>query len=235
MRRDRIKKEIIEILKQGDENEIFISLQRFNEHHLLNSLFSGLCHPEEIVRWHAVSAFGEIVDCIARKGLESARIVMRRFLWSLNDESGGIGWGAPEAMSEIMFRNEIMYREYVHMLLSYMREDGPGLFQDGNYLELPQLQRGVVWGIGRLAGKYRENLVEHGAVGDLLPYLSSPDGQVRGIAACALGTLMAGSARDRMQCLLTDSGYVSLYLHGAVVETTVSELVRKALDDMDVA
>lgn len=25
--------------------------------------------------------------------MDSARIVMRRLMWSLNDESGGIGWG----------------------------------------------------------------------------------------------------------------------------------------------
>ena len=40
--------------------------------------------------------------------------------------------------------------EYIHMLVSYIREDGPEAFQDGNFIELPLLQRGVLWGIGRL-------------------------------------------------------------------------------------
>jgi len=40
--------------------------------------------------------------------------------------------------------------EYLHMLVSYMREDGPKAFQDGNFIELPMLQRGLLWGIGRL-------------------------------------------------------------------------------------
>jgi len=102
------------------------------------------------VRWHAVSVFGTTVDRMAGQDLESARIVMRRFLWSLNDESGGIGWGAPEAMAEIMYHCRPLAEEHLHMLVSYMREDGPEAFQDGNFIELPMLQRGLLWGIGRL-------------------------------------------------------------------------------------
>eukprot|EP00362_Geleiidae_sp_MMETSP1317_P000447 CAMPEP_0201284794 /NCGR_PEP_ID=MMETSP1317-20130820/84991_1 /ASSEMBLY_ACC=CAM_ASM_000770 /TAXON_ID=187299 /ORGANISM="Undescribed Undescribed, Strain Undescribed" /LENGTH=71 /DNA_ID=CAMNT_0047606373 /DNA_START=1077 /DNA_END=1289 /DNA_ORIENTATION=- len=67
--------------------------------------------------------------------MEEARIVMRRMLWSMNDESGGIGWGVPEAMAEVMTCNKGLAEEYIHMLISYMREDGEELFQDGNFLE----------------------------------------------------------------------------------------------------
>jgi len=56
--------------------------------------------------------------------MESARVIMRRLMWSLNDESGGIGWGAPEAMGEIMARHEQLTKEYSAILGSYIREDG---------------------------------------------------------------------------------------------------------------
>jgi hypothetical protein len=231
-RRSRIKKELIDILRQKDVNTIFAALQAYDERDFLNPLFSALCHSEEMVRWHAVSAFGWVVDGLVQKDLESARIVMRRFLWSLNDESGGIGWGSPEAMAEIMARNEVVFLDYFHMLLSYTRDDGPELFQDGNYLELPQLQRGVIWGIGRISGKYREILLRNGVVDDLLPYLHSPDGPVRGLAAWSLGILKAGSAKEPMQQLLDDRACVSLYWQGEIIETTVSELVRQAIDTL---
>jgi hypothetical protein len=233
MRRSRIKQELTDILRLKDIRERVVSLQGYDERHILNFLFSALCHQEEIVHWHAVSAFGWVVDRIAGRDIESARIVMRRLLWSLNDESGGIGWGAPEAMAEIMIQNEALFQEYVHMLLSYMREDGPDLFQDGNYLELPQLQRGVVWGVGRLAEKYRDLLTEKRVVGDLLPYLRSQDAPVRGISAWALGILRARSAREPMQRLLNDNGFVHIYHQGEIVETTVSDTVRQALAGMD--
>ena len=229
IRRNRIKRELIEILRGKDIDAIYASLQAYGESDLISPLFSALYHPEESVRWHAVSAFGGVVDRIARRDLESARVVMRRFLWSLNDESGGIGWGSPEAMAEIMAQNETLFREYFHMLLSYTREDGPELFQNGNYLELPQLQRGVIWGIGRLAGKYSEFLLQNGVVDDLLPYLQSPDGPVRGISVWSLGILKAGSVREQIQRLLNDRGQVSLYCDGEIIETTISELARQAL------
>jgi len=37
---------------------------------------------------------------------------MRRLMWNLNDESGGIGWGNPEAMGEILACHEALANEY---------------------------------------------------------------------------------------------------------------------------
>ncbi len=229
IRRSRIKRELLEILKQKDVGDVFASLQKYGERDLIHPLFSALYHPEERVRWHAVSAFGWVVDRVASQDLESARVVMRRFLWSLNDESGGIGWGSPEAMAEIMARNEALFLEYYHMLLSYTREDGPELFQNGNYLELPQLQRGVIWGIGRLA-VHGELLMQNGVVDDLLPYLQSSDGPVRGLSVWSLGLLKARSAKKQIQQLFDDRGPVTLYCDGEIIETTVSELARQAFN-----
>jgi hypothetical protein len=233
IRRSSIKIELLEILRQKDVCTIFSSLQKYTERDLIRSLFSGLYHPEDSVRWHAVSAFGWIVDRVARRDIESARVVMRRLLWSLNDESGGIGWGSPEAMAEIMAKNEELFQEYYHMLLSYMREDGPELFQNGNYLELPQLQRGVIWGVGRLANKYRNLLMQNGVVADLLPYLQSSDGPVRGLATWSLGILKAGSAKKPIQQLFDDGRSVTLYCDGEIIETTVSELARQAFKGLN--
>ncbi len=73
--------------------------------------------------------------------MEKARIVLRRIMWNLNDESGGIGWGSPEAMGEILGQSPELAREFNSILFSY-------LDPDGNYLEHEMLQRGVLWGIG---------------------------------------------------------------------------------------
>ena len=57
------------------------------------------------------------------------------------------------------------------MLISYMREDGEELCQDGNYLEHPLLQRGLLWGVARLSRCRPHVLLERGAGPDILPYL----------------------------------------------------------------
>jgi len=151
-------------------------------------------------------------------------------LWSLNDESGGIGWGAPEAMAEIMSRHDGLAREYVHMLISYMREDGEEICQDGNFLEHETLQQGLMWGAGRLALSRRQLVLEKGMQEDLPPYLDAVDGTVRGLAARAMGLLgSAPAALDRLEELRTNDLPVRLYEKGRLSTVTVGELARQAL------
>jgi len=95
---------------------------------VINPLFSFLYNNDEQVRWRTVTAFGAVVAKLADEDMEAARIIMRRLMWNLNDESGGIGWGSPEAMGETLARHEGLAKEYARILLSYAR-------QDGNYLE----------------------------------------------------------------------------------------------------
>lgn len=194
-----------------DLSEVRRQLSFLDDRDVVNPLFSALLAANEIVRWHGVAAFGWVVPAIADKDLEAARVIMRRFLWSLNDESGGIGWGAPEAMAEIMAHDDRLLREYLHMLISYAREDGPELFQDGNFLELPMLQRGVLWGLGRLCSVHAAVMREAGIGEDLRCYLQSEDGEVRGLALWALTWLGDDSVCDDLAGLLMDQAVVNIY------------------------
>jgi hypothetical protein len=196
--RRTLKNEILALLATDDFDQAWQELRRYPPAQLLGPLFSSLCRLESRLRWHAVRAFGLVVPALAAADPEAARVVMRRFLWSLNDESGGIGWGAPEAMAEIMCHSELLRREYRHMLLSYMRQDGEEAFQDGNYLELPVLQRGVLWGVGRLCAEHREEMAQAGITEDLAAYLDSPDPEVVGLAIRALGFLAPPAVAARI-------------------------------------
>ncbi len=224
-----IKQEVLALLASADLDRICREVRRYGEKDLVNPLFSALSRPEEKVRWHAVSVFGQVAPRLADEDMEAARIVMRRFLWSLNDESGGIGWGAPEAMAEIMLHHDRLAGEYLHMLISYLRPDGPLAHQDGNYIELPALQRGVLWGIGRLAAGRAQELSARGVTADLLPCLHSEDGGVRGLAVWALGRLQDAMAREALSPLATDATPVRLYEQGRVRVASVAELVKEAL------
>ena len=220
----KIKKQVLAILAEDDLQSIRQQLSEYEEHGLVNPLFSALYRPEEKLRWHAVSLFGDVLGRLAKKDMEAARIVMRRFLWSLNDESGGIGWGAPEAMAEAMSQNERLCDEYLHMLISYMRPDGPLEHQDGNFLELPALQSGLLWGIGRLAESRSKLLHEKGVVPDLKGYLSSEDASVRGMAVRALRLLDV--EEEEIEELLTDESPVRLYCDGEFADVTVAKLAE---------
>ena len=224
-----LKNRVTELLAGSDLDQILAELRALPGKDVIHALFSAICRPEEPLRWHAVQAMGMCVALLADTDMEAARIVVRRLLWSLNEESGGIGWGAPEALAEIMGRHQGLAGEYVHMLISYMRDDGLELCQEGNFLEHAVLQRGLLWGIGRLTGIRPEILREHGVAADLLPYLDSDDHVVRGLAARALGLLPAPQAAEAIAKLDGDATPVSLYEDGALRTVTVEELGREAL------
>lgn len=216
------KRRISKLLGSSDLEAVIQELRQLPPSRVINPLIGALCSNDETVRWHAVTALGPIVADLADRDMEGARVVMRRFMWSLNDESGGIGWGAPEAMGEIMACHDGLAREYGHILVAYMREDG-------FFLELEMLQRGLMWGLGRLALVRPSLLRAKNAVPYLLPYLASVDAGVRGLAARTLGLLRAKEAIPDLEQLLADPDHVRHYIKRTFVDETVGGLAEKAL------
>ncbi|MDR0478024.1 MAG: hypothetical protein LBH14_08865, partial [Desulfobulbaceae bacterium] len=196
----RIKEEVLSILAKG--GEVDKSLAAYREEELIHPLFSTLCRADETVRLRAALSFGRVVARLAARDMEAARVVMRRLLWSLNDESGGIGWGAPEAMAATMAESHALADEYLHMLVSYLKEDGDEPCQDGNFLELPALQRGLLWGIGHVAPLYRNRLLTMGVPQELEKYLSSPDKIVAALSLWCFARLAVTAPAALLQPLL---------------------------------
>lgn len=213
----------------------------------INALFPALCRTDDRIRWRAVSGMGASVARLADADMEAARVVMRRFLWSLNDESGGIGWGAPESLAESMRCHAGLAREYAHMLLSYIREDGPEIWQDGNFLEHPLLQRGVLWGLVRLnepdapdiAGENRTALLlDLGAGPEVTPFLDNPDAAIRGLACHVTGLLGVAPAVAALRALQNDPAefsHFSPWRGGVFLKLTVGGAARTALKQLEQA
>ncbi len=220
----KLKCRALDFLTSNDVNRSLDELRRLPARRVVNPLFSFLCSNDQEVRWRAIAAMGVVVASLAEEDMESARIVMRRLMWSLNDESGGVGWSAPEAMGEIMACHEGLAKEYAHILISYIR-------QNGNFLEHKLLQRGAVWGLGRVA-QVRPHLVQD-AVPYLRPFLESGDPIVRGLAAWTVGLLGADAARSQLESLLEDNAEIQLYLNHKLVTCRVSDLAELALTTLN--
>lgn len=215
-----LKGKVLALLRSDDFDQSLNELCQLPARQVINPLFSFLLSSDEQIRWRAITGMGAVVEKLAERDMESARVIMRRLMWGLNDESGGIGWGAPEAMGEIIASHEGLAKEYASVLISYIREDG-------NFLEYEPLQRGAVWGIGRVT-QVRPHLVQD-AVPHLLLYLESPDATVRGLAAWAVGLLGAEAARPQLEALLGDEAEVPLYIGGRLMVRCVGDLAKEAL------
>lgn len=187
---------------------------------VVNALFPLLYSTDEKTKRHAVQAMGAVFPDIADRDKEAARVIIRRLMWSLNDESGGIGWGSPEAMAEILASHRGMAVEYVHILTSYTREGG-------NYLEDPVLQRGLLWGIRRLFLVYPDLI--RSAPPDILPYLRSQDPVVRGLSSELAGVIGLQDARPDLEGLTRDDTEILLNMDRNEVRVRVRDLALEAL------
>jgi len=216
-----LKREILKILTHADFQKNLDTLRAMPARQAVNPLFSFLYNTNPIVKWHAVTAMGQVVSHLAYEDMESARVVLRRMIWNLNDESGGIGWGSPEAMGNTMANHAGLAQEYHRILVSYIRPDG-------NFLEHPELQKGLLWGLARLGWIYPDLVKNAGPF--LIDFLTSQDPEHRGLAALATGNIREPSARKSLKNLTDDPSEIELYWDMTFSRIRVCELAEKALD-----
>ncbi len=219
-----LKTRLAQLLQSEDFDTSLTAIRQIPGRQAINPLFSFLYSGEDVLRWRAITAMGMVVGHMAESQMESARVVMRRLMWNLNDESGGIGWGSPEAMGEITAISERLATEFHRILISYIDPAG-------NYLEHEGLQRGALWGVGRLAHA-RPDLARP-ATSFLPAYLDSPDPYLRGLAVWAAGPILDSRLRPLVQAHRADPGSLQLYRQRTITRLTVAELVQEALAKSD--
>lgn len=217
----RLKADILDVLRRDDFQPSRLDELNALPRQKVNPLFSLLYHDDTLVRWRSIVAMGHVVSQLAATDRESARVVMRRLMWNLNDESGGMGWGSPEAMAEIMTCEHGLAEEYAGILVSYLNPLG-------NFLEHEGLQRGVLWGIGRL-GRSRADLVK-AAAAHLLSFLKSPDPGLRGMAVWAAVPINDETLRAAIQTLQNDSAAFTFFSGNCLQTLIISSLVARTMD-----
>ncbi|WP_461208904.1 DVU0298 family protein [Desulfocurvus sp. DL9XJH121] len=214
------------LLSDGWRERLGADMAAMSARELIGPLFALLLDPEEVVRWRAVTALGATVARMADADMERARVVMRRFLWHMNEESGNVGWGIPEAMGEAMARHPRLADEYHKNLASYVQ--CPECLGDDNYMDHPPLRRATYWGLARLA-QDRPELVCHAAAELVSALDGEEDPLSRGLACLALGLMGQRSAAPRLEELARSTDPLDLYWNGDLKQTTLGELAAEAL------
>ncbi|MBI9077540.1 MAG: HEAT repeat domain-containing protein [Desulfatibacillum sp.] len=221
-----LKKQVLGILSQDSLDHALAQILHISPRQVVNPLIGLLCHQEETIRWRAILSLGRLVSALADSNMESAREVMRRFMWQMNEESGGIGWGVPEAMGEVMANHPGLAKEYASILVSYVDEDQC-------FLEHDAFRRGALWGVGRLATVHPDLVRDAGPA--LAKILECPDAPNRGLAAWAIGWLGYSRAVDRLKTLVDDQGLTPLFEDNRMRAVTVGALAREALEKLEAA
>ncbi len=128
----------------------------------------------------AAMALGMSLAGLAEEKAEDARNILRRFMWHMNEESGNIGWGIPEAFAESLVHSPRMAKEFHPILLSYIMDTG----RDDNFCDHAILRRSCYWAVGRFVGAQPKLCTR--VIPWLLGGLNDEDIVCRGMAIWAL-------------------------------------------------
>lgn len=224
--RAALKAEVARLLASPDLEGAAVALRARPARQTLSALMGQLSSPSTLECLRAAGVLGRLVGYLSRDDLELGREVVRRLLWGLNQESGSIIWAAPQALAEIMAHNQVLAREFHCIYISYITP-GP------NYLEHLPLQRGVLWGLGLLAQVHPDLLSAGLSPQCITPFLNSPDPELRGLAARLLALLGHDQALERLKRLSRDSTPLLFYAQGRMESTSVGQLARQAVTDLE--
>ncbi|MEJ5197340.1 MAG: DVU0298 family protein [Anaerolineae bacterium] len=154
---------------------------------ILSQLTALTYDPEPAVAERAVRALGLTAGIISDVDAEFVRGHLRRLFWLLNDESGGIGWRAAEAIGEIIRARPERFAEFIPHLIGLL---------DLEPEDAERFQPGILRGIMRVAEA--TDLADRDDLHDWLEKLrNSPHPEVRELAERCRQQLTAGPPRRR--------------------------------------
>lgn len=178
-------------------------------------LISLAYDKEKLICWRAIEAMGKAAGAVAEKDPAAARNIVQRLLWSIRDESGGIGWGAPEMLGEIVRNSPKAFSDLSPVIFSFHDEE-------------PFL-KGILWAMGRTADAITDPV--EGVFELAVECLNHKDPAVRGVAAWAAAKLNRKESAGKIKALMSDEGRFKFYENLELREMTVGEMAQRVLDN----
>ena len=208
-----------DLLKQGRLEQVAESAGRTKQ--VLGTLVSLTFDPDPEIGWRAVEAMGLSAARIAEHHPDHVREHLRRLLWLLSEESGGVCWRSPEAMAEIIRQRPALCADYIPIVVSLILSMEPE--------DLDRFRAGTLWATGRLGALAGDHVTA--VLSAVTAALDDRDPQVRGMAIWALMGVGQTAPLAGRPDLLTDAGSVDLYEDGMLRRTSVRRLTRRALGE----
>jgi hypothetical protein len=119
-----------------------LDLARAKTSRVVRYLTGRLYSSDDDEKWRAVRALGAMA---ADQGIFSGPKMgdlLRRFFWSLNDESGAVPFGIPEAIGEILAVRSEFQADFLPVLCSMLIHE--------DMIQTGPIERGVIWALGRV-------------------------------------------------------------------------------------
>lgn len=185
------------------------------ERHAWQEVRYSLYSLDERVRWSAVEAAAKLMELWWKSGRqEKVRQYVRTLFWSMNDESGGIGWSSPQAVAEIIATIPEMVEPYGSMMIAHTIDE-------------PPLVKGCLWGIGRMGRLIADSVAFF--QGQILSTFQIDDAQTLGLASWAMGESGFSPAKFNLERISSRIEPVTIYIKGDFTVRTLHDWAGEAL------
>lgn len=205
------KGDIRRLLENGDYDQIAARAKK--DKSIIRKLISLSYDKEDVISWKTMEALGLAAGALAADRMDVIRDTVRRLLWSMGEESGGIGWSSAEILGEMIRNCPDDLSDIIPIVWSFRDE--------------LMFRAGTVWAMGRIAS-VRPDLVQFIAQ-DLPAMTADVNPQVRGYAVWVAGLLGGTFMKEFPGELLEDTGEVTFYGDGVLSVKTVGNLALEAL------
>lgn len=176
------KREVGTIL-EAEDHPALVRMARSSPSRMLRRLAGFLYSEDAEVKWRAVRALGALAADPELLTDDKLSEYLRRHLWSLNDESGAVPFGAAEAIGEILARRPSLQEAFLPLLCSMIDEE--------EVIQTGTIERGVIWAIGRAGPAALRSKPD---IAESIRRIAAchPDAETRSVAEWALRRLAGG-------------------------------------------
>jgi hypothetical protein len=215
-----LKQRILDALETNDLNAV-VSLAKESRRAL--SLLVRMAYDKEtLVGWRAIKAIGLAAKSLVKTDYEFLRETIRKLLWTLSDESGGIGWAAPEILGEIVSADPERFNDIIPLIAEVYD------------VEEKVFRPGILYALGKIAKVDPARVMPFISI--IGRALSDSDPLTRVYALDVVKALKSRLAKDdldaftiRIQNLLSDRAEVWVYKDDRFVGVEIWEAARSAL------
>jgi hypothetical protein len=221
------KKIIQQALESNDLNTVVLRAQQ--DRKALSLLIRMAYDKDTLAGWRAIKAIGRAAHALVMTDYEFLRETVRKLLWSLSDESGGIGWAAPEILGEIVSADPEKFADVIPLIAAVYE------------VEEQVFKSGVVYALVRIAESAPERVAGYQKI--IILSLTDKDPLVkiyalelveRLLGDDSLRTLWSDEYRERViniiKNLINDAGVALIYKDSGFFDLQVGEKAKKVIE-----
>lgn len=210
-----LKEEIKALLRSPDFEKV--SQLAIHNKRVFSILISFTYDKKDLLCWRAIEAVGKAAGAVAEREPLTVRNIVQRILWSMSEESGGIGWSAPEMLGEMVINNPVACADIPPILLSFHEEE--------NFLH------GILWAMGRMADAGISSA--EGSAEIAIKYIAHKNPSVRGLALYAVSKIKRVETTDKIKDMVYDEGRFTIYENHELREMRVGDFAERVLKSID--